>query len=111
MPFKAGQSGNPNGRPPSEQAYTNCLRVALNAECPKKKRRYLQLGAERVAIAYAEGEPWAVQHVADRLDGKPHQTSEVTHNTKSVTEMTRDELLRIAAQDRVESQDAEETKH
>jgi hypothetical protein len=110
MTFKPGQSGNPLGRT-SEQAYTNCLRAALNAEDPKKKRRYLQLGAERVAHAFAEGEPWAVQHVADRLDGKPHQTSETTIHNRPVTEMTTAELLRIAAQGRVESEDAEETHH
>lgn len=110
MAWKPGQSGNPLGRT-SEQAYTNCLRAALNAEDPKTKRRYLQLGAERVALAYAEGEPWAVNHVADRLDGKPHQTSEVTHNQRSLTEMTREELLRIAAQGKVVESEQEETKH
>jgi hypothetical protein len=97
MTFKPGQSGNPLGRT-TEQAYTNCLRAALNTEHPKKRRRYLQLGAERVAHAFAEGEPWAVNHVADRLDGRPHQTSETTIHNRPVTEMTRQELLAIAAQ-------------
>jgi hypothetical protein len=114
MKWKSGQSGNPLGRM-SEQAYTNCLRAALNEEDPKKKRRYLQLGAERVAVAFAEGEPWAVTHVADRLDGKPHQTSETTIHNRPVTEMTTAELLRIAAQGRTDepqvTEDGTDTKH
>jgi hypothetical protein len=38
----------------------------------------LRAGAEKVADAYAVGEPWAVQFVADRMDGKPTQQTEIS---------------------------------
>jgi hypothetical protein len=110
MPFQPGNRANPGGRP-KDQLFTDRLRMALLEDDKKAKRRKLDLVVDSLVANAIAGESWAVTQIADRLDGKPHQTSEVTHNTKSVTEMTRDELLRIAAQDRVESQDAEETKH
>lgn len=77
MPFKPGQSGNPGGRA-TERAYQNALRAAVNAECPKEKRRKLVLIAEKAASLAVKGEPWAINHVAERLDGKAAQESTVT---------------------------------
>lgn len=47
----------------------DAIRKALMAEDWKR----LRAGAEKVADAYAAGEPWAVQFVADRMDGKAAQ--------------------------------------
>lgn len=60
--------GNTNGA--KGKVVTDAIRKALAADDWKR----LRLGAEKVAEAYAAGEQWAVQFVADRMDGKPHQT-------------------------------------
>lgn len=49
---------------------SDAIRKALAADDWKRLRE----GAEKVADAYAKGEAWAVQFVADRMEGKPHQT-------------------------------------
>lgn len=49
---------------------TDAIRKALAAD----DWRRLREGAEKVADAFAAGESWAVQFVADRQEGKPHQT-------------------------------------
>jgi hypothetical protein len=53
--------------------------------------------------------------IADRLEGKPHQTSETTIHNRPVTEMTTAELLRIAAQGRTDepqvTEDGNQTTH
>lgn len=112
MPFKPGQSGNPGGTPHARE-WQQCVRAAGNVEDPKKRRRLMQLAAEQLwRLAAYEGDIQALKEVGDRLDGKPHQTSTTETVNRSITEMTRDELLRIAAQGRervVESE--EETKH
>lgn len=50
------------------------IRKALAAEDWKRLRE----GCEKVANAYAAGEPWAVQFVADRMDGRPTQQTEIS---------------------------------
>lgn len=52
----------------------DAIRKALATEDWKR----LRAGAEKVADAYADGEPWAVQFVADRMDGKPTQQTEIS---------------------------------
>lgn len=39
----------------------------------------------------ASGVPWAIQMLADRLDGKPQQSVEVAHKT-SIEELSLEEL-------------------
>lgn len=77
MPWVKGQSGNPAGRI-SDKEYAGALRAALNAEDPVTRRRKLLLIAEKAVDLAVLGEPWAIAHVADRLDGKPAQESTVT---------------------------------
>lgn len=92
MAWTKGQSGNPGGRN-KEKAFTDALRVAVNeddADGVKKLRRI----AEKLVACAVEGESWAVQQVADRLDGKPAQESTVTIDDKrDATDWTRDELV------------------
>lgn len=68
MPFQKGQSGNPNGRPKSEQAITPALRRLLAAKREGKTR------AEHVAnvlLSLAEnGDVNAIKVVLERVDGK-----------------------------------------
>lgn len=74
MAFEKGQSGNPGGRP-KERAFADALRLAVNAEIESEgaKKKKLRVIAERLVAEAMAGESWAVQQVADRLDGKPAQ--------------------------------------
>ena len=82
MPWKKGQSGNPGGRVfGSEKAYTEALRIVGKeliddpgnpGKQITKLRRMAYVAFER-ALA---GESWAMQHISDRLDGKPAQILE-----------------------------------
>ena len=93
MAWKPGQSGNPHGRT-TEKDVANCIRAAMNAEDPRTKRRKLQVMAEAVADLAMKCEPWAVNFVADRLDGKPAQESTVTiDNKRDGTDWARHELV------------------
>ena len=74
MAFEKGQSGNPGGRP-KEKAFADALRLAVNAEVEieGEKKKKLRVIAERLVAEAMAGESWAVQQVADRLEGKPAQ--------------------------------------
>jgi hypothetical protein len=84
MPWKKGQSGNPGGRPfGSEKAYTEALRIVSKEEVDdpnrpgeriSKLRRMADVAFEK-ALA---GENWAIQHIAERFEGKPTQMLEHT---------------------------------
>lgn len=95
MPFQKGQSGNPGGRSIDRQ-WEHAIRAAGNVVDPKLRRRRMELAAEQVWLAAMAGDMAACNHVADRLDGKPHQTSEMTV-IRRATEMSDDELTAIAA--------------
>jgi len=104
MAFEKGNRANPGGRP-KEKAFTDALRLAVNAEVESdgQKKKKLRVIAERLVAEAMAGESWAVQQVADRLDGKPAQESTVTIDDKrDATDWTRSELvsfLRDAAAD------------
>jgi uncharacterized protein DUF5681 len=84
MGWKKGQSGNPGGRPfGSEKAYTEALRIVSKEEVDdpnrpgeriSKLRRMADVAFEK-ALA---GENWAIQHIAERFEGKPTQMLEHT---------------------------------
>lgn len=102
MAFEKGSSGNPGGRP-KEKAFADAVRFAVNREAGDGRKKLLLL-AEKLIDCALEGEGWAMQQIADRLDGKPAQESTVTIDDKrDATDWTRDELvafLRDAAADR-----------
>jgi hypothetical protein len=70
MPFVKGQSGNPTGRP-KEKIFTDALRLAVKREDGDTTK--LHRIAERLVAEALAGESWAIQQIADRLDGKPAQ--------------------------------------
>lgn len=93
MTWKSGQSGNPKGRPTSEKAFADALRIAVNEphETGVKKIRAI---ADKLTECALNGEGWAIQQVADRLDGKPAQESSLTIDDKrESTDWTREELV------------------
>jgi hypothetical protein len=71
MPFKPGESGNPDGRPKDYK-----FLAALNRAIAQDEGKKLRSAAEKLLALASAGEPWAVKELADRLDGKPKQTVE-----------------------------------
>ncbi len=77
MAFKKGQSGNPGGRS-KEKPFADALRmeIADAGEDHKALRR-----VAKVLIENAEsGDIRAIRELADRLDGKAHQSTDIEHN-------------------------------
>jgi hypothetical protein len=77
MAFVKGQSGNPVGLNPREKAFANSLRLAMSRQ-DKEGITKLQRVANKLADLAEVGESWAVKEVADRIDGKPLQATELT---------------------------------
>jgi len=75
MPFAPGQSGNPEGgRIHKQKRFFNALDRAIEQEDAKR----LRAAAEKLLDLAAAGEAWAVQMLADRLDGKAAQQVQMT---------------------------------
>jgi hypothetical protein len=92
MAWKKGQSGNPAGGP-RDKAFADALRLAVNEEHEPNKRK-LRVIAEKLVEEAIKGESWAIQQVADRIDGKPAQESTLTIDDKrDATDWTRAELV------------------
>jgi len=98
------------GRPPKEKSFANMLRIAVS-QAGKSGEPKLRELADKLVDCALEGEGWAMQQVADRLDGKPAQESTVTIDDKrDATDWTRDELvafLRDAAAGRIGTPEAD----
>jgi len=92
-----GVSGNPLGRG-ADKPFVDALRAALNQTDPKTKRKNLVAIAEKLVECAIDGESWAIQQVADRMDGKPHSESTLNVNdNRSLTELADAEIVaRIA---------------
>ena len=93
MAWTRGTSGNPAGRPPSEKAFANLLRIALK-EPGKAGVPKLRQIVDKLVKHAIDGEAWAIQQVADRLDGKPAQESmPLTVEKRHASDWTREELV------------------
>lgn len=93
MTWKKGQSGNPNGRA-KEKPFADALRMEINAAGADHKK--LRLIAKALLDKAEDGDMQAINCVADRLDGKPVQESDVNvTKTVSAAELTDDELAAI----------------
>ena len=66
--FKSGESGNPEGL--KKTTFIRDCFVRLNAQSDGNMVRQV---CEKVVQLAKEGEPWAVQELFNRLDGKPPQ--------------------------------------
>jgi hypothetical protein len=69
--WRAGQSGNPRGRPPTGHAFADALRAEF-AKSPGS----LEAIVEKVIALAMDGNIAAITFIADRLDGKPAQAIE-----------------------------------
>mgnify|MGYP001560785995 CR=1 FL=1 len=89
--WKPGQSGNPSGNQ-RQKKFQQALDRAILADDGQKLRE----AADKVYALAAAGEEWAIQFLADRLDGKPTQQLDM-RVTRPTKELTDDELVSIAA--------------
>lgn len=74
---------------------TDAIRKAIVQDDGAKLRK----GVDKLLDAFADGEPWAIEQVINRLEGKPSQSVDVAVS-KSIQDMTDDELLAIARGER-----------
>ena len=72
MPFEKGQSGNAEGRPVSQKAFANMLRLAINEAVAEGGTKLRQVASALVDKAISGDVP-AIREIADRLDGKVAQ--------------------------------------
>ena len=73
------------------------LDAALRRAVAHNNGELLWQAADSLLINAASGVQWAVQMLADRLDGKPQQSVSVEHK-RSIDDLTLDELRdRVAA--------------
>ena len=97
MAFKKGISGNPGGRS-GEKIFTDALRLELNRIDPqdKDKRKKINRLAEKLVECALDGEGWAFNMIADRLEGKAAQ--QIDHNVidnREISEYSDAELSAI----------------
>jgi hypothetical protein len=97
MAFKKGISGNPGGRS-GEKIFTDALRLELNRIDPndKEKRKKVNKLAEKLVSCALDGEGWAFNMIADRLEGKAAQ--QIDHNVvdnREISEFSDAELNAI----------------
>jgi Family of unknown function (DUF5681) len=68
MPFQKGTSGNPSGRQRGKP-----FREALDRAIAQDDGKRIRKAIEKLLDLAAAGESWAIQMLADRLDGKAPQ--------------------------------------
>jgi Family of unknown function (DUF5681) len=69
MPFEPGKSGNPNG-----SAGPRRFQAAIERALAQDDGKKLRAAVDKMLTAASKGEPWAIQFLAERLDGKATQT-------------------------------------
>jgi len=104
MSTRGGQIGNRNAAK-EQRLWSDMLRRKLTQDPNQLERIALKVLAEA-----EEGQPWAVQEIANRLDGKPVQQVDMNGNmnlTRTLRDLTDDELLRIATQHAAQEADTD----
>jgi len=104
MAFKKGISGNPGGRS-GEKIFADALRLELNRIDPsdKEKRKKVNKLAEKLVRCALDGEGWAFNMIADRLEGKAVQPVEYSGtDDRDVKELTDAELTALIRRSQLE---------
>ena len=96
MTWVKGISGNPLGRGSSGKIITDALRRAIHETDKKTGALKVRIIADKVVAAAMKGEPWAFNALADRVEGKPAQETNLNVNDKrSATDWSRGELVAL----------------
>jgi hypothetical protein len=112
MTFRKGKSGNPLGSkigPKAEKEFAAAVRlVSKRTEGQDKKTQLMKMAELLFKHALKGGESWAFQMIADRLDGKPVQQTEVSINdTRDRIEQFSDDELTMLMRDKIAAEAAE----
>ena len=99
MAFKKGISGNPGGKS-GHKIFSDALRLEVSRTDPKNpdRKKINALAEKLVNAALIDGESWAFQQIADRLEGKPSQIVETTDGRTSIDEFSDAELTALLRQ-------------
>ena len=94
MTFVKGKSGNPLGRKLDNKPFAEALKMEL-AAAGENHKKLREIAKNLIDIAAKPGEAAlpAIQQVADRLDGKPAQESNVTIEKRDATDWSFRELV------------------
>ena len=86
MPFKAGQSGNSNGRPRKGEALNDQLLKALSERMTYKGKtvQAKEIICKRLVHEAIAGDVLAIKLIYERLLGKPYQSIDVTSQGKAL---------------------------
>jgi len=93
--WKKGQSGNPNGRPKKGEALSDVVKklltsitsqdIQIGSKLYKKGTiKYKELIATRLIYCAVMGEPWAVQLIFERTEGKAVQPIDLPTGTITI---------------------------
>lgn len=75
MVFRPGQSGNPKGNPRAKK-----FNAALERAITQDDGDRVRAAAEKLLDLAVAGEAWAIKELADRLDGKALQSTDINHS-------------------------------
>ena len=78
--WKPGFCPNPNGRPPSGKAFSDLLRQEAEEIDADTGLTNAQIIAKALVSLAKQGNVYAIERYADRLDGKPKQSMDITGN-------------------------------
>jgi anti-sigma-K factor RskA len=105
MGWKPGESGNPAGS--GQKPFLSALKRAIAQDDSKRLRE----SAEQLLTKAAEGEPWAINMLAERLDGKAPQSIDIDAKFRKAVELTDAELANIATAQQVVAEQPEVLKN
>lgn len=74
------------------------FKAALDRAIAQDSGKRLREAAEMLLTNAAQGEPWAIRELADRLDGKSRESVTIDAQPKSAADLSDAELLAIAAE-------------
>ena len=74
-------AGRPKGSENKDKPFRQALEMQLAAKGADLKA--LRKIADTVIKAAERGEQWAVDQIANRLDGRPHQSMDMTHDASN----------------------------